>query len=94
MYYTSYSDFLNFIDSFILEVEEFEKRQEAPKLPRPRPKIIILIINEGTPFPSGRSPPFFSPGRGYNFVITIDILQQLCYNNIVIKRERREKDGH
>lgn len=94
MYYTSYSDFLNFIDSFILEVEEFEKKQEAPKLPRPQPKIIILIINEGTPFPSGRSPPFFSPGRDYNFVITIDILQQLCYNNIVIKRERREKDEH
>ena len=62
MYYTSYSDFLNFIDSFILEVEEFEKRQETPKLPRPQPKIIIFIINEGTPFPSGRSPPFFRPG--------------------------------
>jgi hypothetical protein len=74
MYYTSYSDFLNFLDSFILEVEEFEKRQKTPKLPRPQSKIIILIINEGTPFPSGRSPPLFSPGRGYNFVITIDIL--------------------
>lgn len=94
MYYTSYSDFLDSFYSFILEVEKFEKRQETPKLPRPQPKIIILIINEGTPFPSGRSPPFFSPGRDYNFVITIDILQQLCYNNIVIKRERREKDEH
>lgn len=72
MYYTSYSDFLDFFDSFIFEVEEFEKRQKTPKPPRPQSKIIILIINEGTPFPSGRSPPF-APGRGYNFVIIIDI---------------------
>ena len=75
MYYTSYSEFLDFFDSFIFEVEEFEKRQKTLKPPRPQSKTIILIINEGTPFPSGRSPPLFAPGRGYNFVITIDILQ-------------------
>lgn len=73
MYYTSYSDFLNFIDSFILEVEEFEKRQEIPKLPRPQPKIIILIINEGTPFPSGRSPPFFARAHFFKKVLTFSL---------------------
>lgn len=62
MYYASYSEFLDFFDSFIFEVEKFEKRQKTPKLPRPQSKITILIINEGTPFPSGRSPPFLCPG--------------------------------
>ena len=57
MYYTSYYDFLDFFDSFIFEVEEFEKRQKTSKPPRPHSKTAILIINEGTPFPSGRSPP-------------------------------------
>jgi hypothetical protein len=63
MYYTSYYDFLDSFDSFILEVEEFEKRQKTSKPLRPQPKIIILIINEGTPFPSGRSPPFLSRAK-------------------------------
>lgn len=58
MYYTSYYDFLDSFYSFILEIEEFEKRQKTPKPPRPQSKTPILIINEGTPFPSGRSPPF------------------------------------
>ena len=62
MYYTSYYDFLDFFDSFIFEVEEFEKRQKTSKPPRPHSKTAILIINEGTPFPSGRSPPLFAPG--------------------------------
>jgi len=79
MYYTSYYDFLDSFYSFILEIEEFEKRQKTPKPPRPQSKTAILIINEGTPFPSGRSPPFFCPGRGYNFVTTIDFWDNLCY---------------
>lgn len=65
MYYTSYYDFRAFWDDFILEVEEFEKRQATPKPPRPQSKIIISTINEGTPYPSGRSPPFFAPGRTF-----------------------------
>ena len=63
MYYTSYYDFLDSFDSFIFEVKKFEKRQKTPKPSRPQSKIIILIINEGTPYSSGRSPPFCAPGR-------------------------------
>ena len=67
MYYTSYYDFCDFWDNFILEVEAFEKRQATPKPPRPQSKIIILTINEGTPYPSGRSPPLLC-ARAHSFL--------------------------
>ena len=70
MYYSNYYDFLDFFDSFIFEIEEFEKRQKTPKPPRPQSKIIMFIINEGTPFPNGRSPPFLRPGTFFKKLLT------------------------